>query len=95
MTQQDLINRINQRLSTTYGSNVNRVKSTLAVLAEVATETLTSGGEVPFLGLGKLVVVATKERTGRNPRTGTPVQIEAGRKAKFTAGKALKDALKG
>ncbi len=96
MTQKDLTNRINQKLGTVYGSNVKRVEDTLKALAEVATAELKTGGEVPFPGgLGKLVVVATKARTGRNPATGTEIQIPAGRKAKFTAGAQLKDALKG
>jgi len=96
MTQKELINLVNQNMSTTYGSNEARVKATLDSLGEVAIEALKTGGEVPFPGgLGKLVVVATKAREGRNPRTGDPVQIKAGRKAKLVAGTALKLALKG
>lgn len=96
MTQADLINRVNQKLDGQYGSNVARVKATLDAMGDVATETLVAGGEVTFPGgLGKLVVVATKARPGRNPRTGKPVQIKAGRAARFKAGAALKAALKG
>jgi DNA-binding protein HU-beta len=32
-------------------------------------------------------------RTGRNPRTGAEIKIEAAKVPKFSAGKALKDAV--
>ncbi len=96
MIQKDLINSINQKLGATYGSNTKRVEDTLKALAEVATDTLKTGGEVSFPGgLGKLVVVATAARPGRNPATGAAIQIPAGKRAKFTAGAGLKAALKG
>ena len=34
-------------------------------------------------GLGKLVLRKTKARTGRNPQTGEPVKIKAGKKLAF------------
>lgn len=96
MNQKDLTNAINQKLGPTFGQNEERVKATLKALGEVAIETLQNGGEVPFPGgLGKLVVVATAARPGRNPKTGAAIQIKAGKRAKFTAGKELKAALKG
>lgn len=71
MTQAEMINRINQKISTVYGSNTKRVMDTLHALGEIATAELKSGGEVSFPGgLGKLVVVETKAHTGRNPATG-------------------------
>lgn len=95
MIQKDLTNAINQKIGTVYGSNVKRVEDTLKALGEIATETLKSGGEITFPGLGKLVVEPTAARTGRNPRTGAAIQIPAGRKAKFRAGVGLTEALKG
>ena len=95
MNQKDLTNAINQKLGTIYGSNVKRVEDTLKALGEIATDTLKSGGEVPFPALGKLVVVATKARQGRNPKTGAAIEIPAGRKAKFKVDTGLTEALKG
>lgn len=96
MNQKDLINRMNQMLSPIHGSNEKRVKDTLDALGEVSKfELLKDNGEVPFPGLGKLVVVATAARPGRNPKTKEAIQIPAGRKAKFKVGKELKDALRG
>jgi DNA-binding protein HU-beta len=44
-------------------------------------------------GLGKLVVVNRKARTGRNPATGETMQIPAKRVLKFRIAKAAKDAV--
>jgi DNA-binding protein HU-beta len=38
-------------------------------------------------------VVKRAARDGRNPRTGKPVKIKAARRPRFSAGKALKDAV--
>lgn len=57
------------------------------------TETLTSGGDVRVLGFGNFVVQQRAATTGRNPMTGQPVDIPAKRVPKFSAGKALKDAV--
>lgn len=94
MTKKELINLVNQKLDTRFGSNIKRVEATLEVLGEIAQETLKNGGEVPFSGLGKLVVVETKARAGRNPATGKEIEIPAGRKAKFRPCKELTEALK-
>lgn len=44
-------------------------------------------------GLGKLVVVARKKRTGRNPATGATMIIPAKKVLKFRIAKAAKDAI--
>ncbi|MCE1188518.1 MAG: HU family DNA-binding protein [Ignavibacteria bacterium] len=44
-------------------------------------------------GLGKLVVVARKKRTGRNPRTGETMVIPAKKVLKFRIAKQAKDAI--
>lgn len=44
-------------------------------------------------GLGKLVVVNRKARTGRNPATGETIQIPAKKVLKFRIAKAAKDAV--
>jgi len=46
-------------------------------------------------GLGKLVLVNRKARTGRNPATGETIQIPAKRVVKFRVAKACKDAILG
>ena len=55
--------------------------------------TLADGGTVSIAGFGSFVVRDRKARTGRNPKTGEPLQIPASKAAAFKAGKALKDAV--
>ena len=49
--------------------------------------------EVSLPGFGKFSSKATNPRTGRNPRTGEPMQIAASTKIVFTPAKAFKDKL--
>ncbi len=60
---------------------------------EVITESLKNGNAVTLVGFGTFNTRRREARTGRNPRTGEPIQIKASNLAVFKAGKALKDAL--
>ncbi|OGW39578.1 MAG: DNA-binding protein HU [Nitrospirae bacterium RBG_13_39_12] len=55
---------------------------------------LKKGQKVTLVGFGTFSVVKRKARKGRNPRTGQVISIPAAKVPKFTAGKALKDAVK-
>ena len=61
---------------------------------EVVTETLKRGGEVSFTGFGKFTVADRGARQGVNPQTGEKIQIAASRVPRFSAGSALKNAVK-
>lgn len=61
---------------------------------EVVEETLKRGGEVAFTGFGKFSVAERGARQGVNPQTGERIQIAAGRVPRFSAGSALKKAVK-
>jgi DNA-binding protein HU-beta len=66
-----------------------------AVLATIS-DTLKSGGDVSFTGFGKFHVQNRAARTGVNPRNpGEKVNIPAAKVPKFSAGSALKAAVKG
>ncbi|MFN0263474.1 HU family DNA-binding protein [Tepidamorphus sp. 3E244] len=52
---------------------------------------LKSGDDVKIAGFGNFSVASRAATTGRNPRTGEPVNIPASKSPKFKAGKALKD----
>ena len=54
---------------------------------------LKKGDSVTLIGFGTFSVSKRKARTGRNPATGQPLKIKAKNVAKFTPGKALKDAI--
>ena len=63
-----------------------------AALSAVTTA-LRNEDSVTLVGFGTFHVGERAERSGRNPRTGKSITIEAARIPKFRAGKALKDAL--
>ena len=54
---------------------------------------LRKGDEVTLVGFGTFYAGLRAARTGRNPKTGQPIEIKAAKAPKFRAGKALKDAI--
>ncbi len=69
-------------------------ESALDAVIDSLREALVEGESVTFSGFGTFKVAERAERQGRNPRTGEPMTIAAGRVAKFTPGKLLKESLK-
>ena len=55
--------------------------------------TLKKNSSVTLVGFGTFKVGKRAARMGRNPRTGEAIKIKAARVPKFSAGKALKDAV--
>lgn len=55
--------------------------------------TLKKNGSVSIVGFGTFTVSKRAARTGRNPKTGSPVKIKAAKVPKFRPGKGLKDFL--
>lgn len=70
------------------------VESMLEGTCNVIAAELLGGGEVSLPGIGKLKTVTTKARKGRNPKTGEPLEIPAGRKVVFSPFRDFKEALK-
>ena len=54
---------------------------------------LVDDGSVTLSGFGTFEVKPRKARIGRNPQTGEPIQIEAGRRIGFRVGKALRESV--
>jgi DNA-binding protein HU-beta len=73
-------------------SKNNAAKAVDAVIGSI-TGALKGGGDVRLVGFGTFSTSKRKASTGRNPRTGEPMQIPAFTQAKFKAGKGLKDAV--
>ncbi len=71
----------------------NTANKVVDVLVNTITQALAAGEEVALVGFGSFVVKARPARTGRNPKTGEPLQIKASKVPNFRAGKALKDAV--
>jgi DNA-binding protein HU-beta len=55
---------------------------------------LKNGEMVTLVGFGSFYVARREARTGRNPRTGAAIEIEAASVPKFRPGKDLREALK-
>ena len=89
MNKQELIGHVADR------SGLSRTDAMRAVetMLEVVTSTLKRGDEVRLVGFGNFSVTRRKASTGRNPRTGEPIQIKASSQPKFRPGKVLKDAV--
>ncbi|MFC1659522.1 HU family DNA-binding protein [Pseudomonadota bacterium] len=68
-------------------------EATLNGLLEIMTKGLKKGEDIVFIGFGSLKKVRSEARKGRNPRTGKEIKIKARNRIKFSAGKALKDAV--
>ena len=71
------------------------LENVLEMLAETIKEELVAGGAVTIPGIAKFAVKERPARTARNPATGGTVEVPAGRVAKVTLLKELKDTLAG
>ena len=89
MTKSDLIDR----LATKAELSRPRSEELVDFILNDVTEALNRGEKVNISGFGTFTVSNRKARTGRNPKTGEPIEIPASRSAKFKAGKTLKEAL--
>lgn len=90
MNTQEMIDAIHENAT---GLKKTDIMSVLKLQGDVAQATLSQGNEVTLHGLGKLKPVAKAARTGRSPASGEKIDIPARTAVKFTAAKALKDAV--
>jgi len=76
-------------------TDLSKVDMSRAVdsIFDAIEQALTAGDEVRLVGFGTFSVAKRAASTGRNPRTGEPMQIPASIRAKFKAGKGLKDSV--
>lgn len=89
MNKADLIDKIAADASITKTA----AGAALDSLIDNVTSALKKGQRVTLVGFGTFAVSERKARVGRNPRTGEAITIAARRVPKFSAGKALKDAV--
>lgn len=76
-------------------ADISKAAAARAVDSLVAaiTSALKAGESVTLVGFGTFSVRERPARSGRNPRTGETIQIDASSTPVFKAGKALKDAV--
>ncbi len=60
---------------------------------EAVTDALNAGEKVTLVGFGTFSVTERKARTGRNPRTGKPMEIPAKKVVKFRPGTKLSESV--
>jgi DNA-binding protein HU-beta len=72
----------------------NEASKAVDATLDVIEETLSRGGEVAFTGFGKFTVAERGARQGVNPQTGERIEIAASKVPRFSAGSALKNAVK-
>ncbi|OGW26263.1 MAG: DNA-binding protein HU [Nitrospirae bacterium GWC2_42_7] len=90
MTKAELINKI----ASSTGSSKAEASRTLDITLDSIKAALKKGQKVTLVGFGTFSVTKRKARKGRNPKTGQAINIPAGKTPKFSAGQALKDAVK-
>ena len=90
MNKRDLIAQIAQDTGVTKSSAGAAVES----LLETITNALTKGDAITFVGFGTFKTTQRRARVAKNPRTGDAIKIPKRRVVRFTAGKALRSAVR-
>ncbi|HPN96916.1 MAG TPA: HU family DNA-binding protein [Candidatus Moranbacteria bacterium] len=70
------------------------IETVIDSMIDVITKVLQSGDKVTLTGFGTFRISDRAAREGINPQTKEKIQIPAMKVPKFTAGKALKEAVK-
>ena len=90
MKKADLINF----LVATYGYKLSAAKIIVEAIFTKIKNELLAGNSVQLADFGTFSIKARAARKGRNPRTGEEIQLPEMKHIHFTAGKALREALK-
>ncbi|MBB4658253.1 integration host factor subunit beta [Parvularcula dongshanensis] len=90
MIKSELIQKLSQENPHLYAKDVERVVA--AIFGEIA-DALCAGDRVELRGFGAFSVKHREARTGRNPRTGEPVEIDEKWTPFFKTGKEMRERL--
>ena len=90
MTKSELVAKLAAKNPQLYLRDVEAIVDT--IINEMS-DALVRGDRVELRGFGAFSVKERDSRTGRNPRTGETVKVDAKRMPAFKAGKALRDRL--
>ncbi len=88
MNKRDIVNEVAKVVSTK-----KEAQTAVDCVFDTITKALKGKDDVTLIGFGTFKVAERKARTGRNPRSGSEIEIKAKNVPKFSAGKALKDAV--
>lgn len=90
MTKNELIEKVAKRVGLTKKAASEAVSTFLNSIRD----SLAKGEKVVLTGFGTFKVRSRAQRKGRNPQSGSSIQIPAHKLPGFTAGKSLKKAVK-
>jgi DNA-binding protein HU-beta len=90
MTKADLIDLVAKKVSLTNKA----AREAVGAMLDAVRDALKKGDKVVLTGFGTFSVRSRAARKGRNPQTGAVIQIPAKKTPGFTAGKALKKAIR-
>lgn len=85
MIKQDLIQRVVDRT----GLPRTRAEQAVETVFQGMKNALVAGDRIELRGFGVFTIKPRKTGIGRNPRTGTEVEIEPGRAVRFKPGREL------
>ena len=91
MTRSELIAKI----ATDRGLYLRDVEKVVGTFFDELTDALVRGDRVELRGFGAFSTKQRDARTGRNPRTGESVEVEAKSVPYFKTGKSLRERLNG
>jgi nucleoid DNA-binding protein len=87
MTKAELVDQV----AATVQLPKHQIDTVIARFLEGIMDALQAGDNVELRGFGSFRLRHRQARTGRNPRTGNPLQIPAKAIPSFTAGKAFQE----
>ena len=90
MNKQDLVSKIAKDVELSKSAAAAAVDSFI----DGITKALKKGDSITFVGFGTFKTAQRKARTARNPQTGASIKVPKRRVARFTAGTALKKAVR-
>ncbi len=90
MTKTELVDKMAKEAKVTKAAAAKALDS----FVDGVKKALKKGEKVTLIGFGTFSVTQRKARKGRNPQTGKEIKIAARKAPKFSAGKALKTAVK-
>ncbi|WP_366923342.1 HU family DNA-binding protein [Metallumcola ferriviriculae] len=89
MNKTDLVSSVSDKAEITKKD----AEKVVGALLDSIKDALAAGEKVQLVGFGTFEVRERAARTGRNPKTGEEIKIDATKVPAFKAGKALKDAV--
>jgi DNA-binding protein HU-beta len=89
LVKKDLV----QTIAALTGLSQRDITLVLETNAQVVLSSLKKGDEATVVGLGKIGTMLRSGRTGRNPKTGAPVEVMPSIAIKFKPASTLKAAL--